>query len=643
MKKYALVLIVGSFLVINCSEKNSDSIDNLPSEIVWEFENKSIINVLDSIPKVLIKGIKRANSYVVQGSFLEEDEYKLILNGKIRALGDLNQDGIPEFVFEDIVETRDSIYGYRYLLSVFEGSKLQSITRTQVAVNKRICPDILGRNEQYSYDNTYDGNPYLVVTGNYGYSNSDENCLNYQQAQSTYYYTLASGNSWLKPKHRCSIEEEEINLATLYELNSTKLRHLPSSTANYYDIYAVSTKLTTCDENNEDYTNIEKVAGIKVFGGSHKKRTDLMPFIEEEFQNINPEIIKWASKNLIPTPSQKQVNGLTYRFIYEQRFKDLFRKFAALKLIIMQQGEEALLREYAQATYTKRYIESEDRTVYKENTYTYSFLQQKMNWMQELFTKEGFDTKTLESIDYGFMMRRMLDGSEPEIWNLIKSILRQYDGDWYAKTFVNKKWKGIVAIDSNFYFNNRLRSGADSIIFGKEAIPEGITIVNGAGITITCKNGKEVTFINDNGDEESQAFYELIGYWPQKEMILVNYTGWEWGNTILVDLNTGESDYRSWGLYPSQDGQYLAETVDEMEYQAFRLFKLESSKWVDYKEYPSHSISDGFWVDSIFYFREGKQFYTIGELNYNKTDQPKEAKNEVLNQDQINSSDSLSL
>lgn len=51
-----------------------------------------------------------------------------------------------------------------------------------------------------------------------------------------------------------------------------------------------------------------------------------------------------------------------------------------------------------------------------------------------------------------------------------------------------------------------------------------------------------------------------------------------------------------------------------MEYQAIQLYKLEGSEWVKYKEYSGHALIDGFWIENKFYFKEGKFFYTIGEI-----------------------------
>lgn len=613
MKNYLLFFVLVSAFLLSCSEQKS--IADIEGEIIWQEGDKSIKNVIDSIPKVVISGLKRNNRYTLEHSFIEETESSLIFSGSVKILGDLNNDGVPEFLHEDLIETADTLFGWRMVVSIFEKSTIQTPTGTEVGASKGKCQGIIGSNENYSFDGMEEGGPYLVLTGSYGYV-VDGDCNNYQQANTKDYYTLSPGQSWVAQSFNCAIANEGVNLSNFYKLDASKLRFLPLSSGNYYDVYGLSNKLIACgSDNNDGLSHLEKVAGVKAIG-SAKKRDDLMPFIEEEFKNINPEMIKWINENLIPKPDQTQANGLPYEFIYKYGYKDQFRKIAILKALIAQQGQEAQMREYAETTSTIDYIESEERTVTKENFYTISFLEQKMYQMQELFNQAGFESKNLKINDYGFLLRRMLDGSEPEIWNLTRSILKQYDNDWYTKIFVDKKWTGIIEIDSATYYNHRLISGADSIILGKEAIPEGIAIENGAGITISCKNGKEVTLTNNNGSDvsESYAEYKLKGYWPQKETVLVEYQGWEHFSTVLVDLNNPSMVYRNSELYPSQEGIHLAELIEDIEYKAIQLYKLEGSEWVKYKEYSGHSLTDGFWIDSIFYFKESNKFYTIGEL-----------------------------
>ncbi len=615
MKKTILLSFLVSSFLINCSEKKNDSIADLPSEIIWQDGDKFIKNVLDSIPKVIFKGFKRGNKYTLEHSFVEETETSIIFSGTIKVLGDLNNNKIPEFLHEDLTETTDTLYGRRIVVTIFEQNTIQTLTGVEVGLSKGQCQGIIGSDENYSFDDAREGGPYLVLTGKYGYA-TDENCDNYQQANTKDHYTLSAGQSWVVQSFNCAIENDRFNLSEFYKLDASKLKYLPLSPGYFYDIYGLTNKLIACGvDNNDGLSHLEKVAEIKAIG-SAKRRTDLMPYIEEEFKNINPEMIKWINENLIPNASDKQANGLLFQTIYDYRYKEQFRKMAALKIIIMQQEVDAQLRDYASITSTKQYLEAEERIITKTNTETYGYLEQKLYAIQELFGQAGFNTQYLESYDYGFMMRRMLDGSEPEIWNLIKSILTQYDHEWYQGTIIDKNWAGVLELDSATYFQNRLLSGVDSIILGKEAIPEGVAVVNGAGITITCKNGKEVTLINNNSDGESSASYELKGYWPTEEIILIRYMGWEEGSTLLIDLNTGKVDYRNWEIYPSKDGKYMAEAVDEMGYQAILLLKKEGTDWVEINQYSDKFIKNGFWVDDKFYFEGNQTYYTIGELKF---------------------------
>ena len=614
MKIFAIISSITLILLFNCTPKETVLIDK-PGEIIWQEGDKIIKNVLDSVPKVVINGLKRNNRYTLEHSLIEESESNLIFSGSLKLLGDLNNDGVPEFLHEDLTETEDTLYGRRIVVSLFEKSTIQTPTGVEIGVSKASCQDILGSDENYSFEDMKEGGPYLVLTGSYGFAEG-ENCNNYQKATTKDYYTLSPGQSWIVQSFNCVIDNSGINLSNLYKLNASKLKYLPKSQGYFFDVYGLTNKLIACGKDTDDgLSHLEKIAGVKAIG-STQKRSDLMPYIEEEFKNINPFMVKWINENLIPEPNQIQGNGLTYQFIYDMLYKEQFRKMIALKIVVEQQGSESLIRDYADIASTKQYIESEERIITKENTETYGYLAHKLNTMQNSLTNAGFDTQYLEPADYGFIMRRMLDGSEPEIWNLIKSIVRQYDGDWFSQTLIEKTWVGVIEVDSATYFQNRLVSGADSIILSKEAIPEGIVVENGAGITITCKNGKEVTFINNNSDGESYENYALKGYWQSEEMILIRAMGWEVGSTLLVDLKTGKNEYRNWEIYPSKDGQYLAEAIDEMGYQAILILKKEESNWVKMNEYANQYIKDGFWLDGKFYFKGDQTYNMIGELTF---------------------------
>ncbi len=609
MKKYQLFFFASIF-IFSCSEQRNASTANLEGDIIWHDGDISIENVNDSIPKVVIKGLKRESQYQLSYSILDENETEMVLSGRISILGDLNNNGVPEFLHEDVTETADTVFGWRNLLRITPNKKISVISGASTSIDKKHCQQPIGFEEYFTIDSTNRETQFIVLNGKYGYlSNS------FQQATSKIYFSLQANQSYLTRVYNCPINNPEIELDILYEQNNYELRSLQNLYHNYYSLYDYYNKFRACgDDGRNGVSHLEALAYTIFKNGNNAKRNDLMPFIEDEFININPAFITWIKDNLIPNPTDSQANGLTYSFMYQYGYKQQFRKFALLKLLIMQQGQEQLMKEYAIATSTIDYIEKEERIVHKDNFNTYGFLEEKRNWIITNFIDSGYETNYLENTDYGFLMRRMLDGSEPAIWSTMQKVLKLYDNEWYEQTFVDRKYTGVLHIDSATYYQNRSLSGVDSLILGKEAIPDGIAVVNGAGITITCKNGKEVTFINNNGDGEAYASYNLTGYWPQKEIVQVDYTGWEWGNTILVNLTNGTSNHRNYHLIPSKNGQFLAEKLEEMEYSAIQLFMLEGSEWKKLTEFAQQSYSDGFWFEDVFYFKEGKNFFMIGEL-----------------------------
>lgn len=622
MKKiYAIVLLI-LFYSFGCDlDETSTSNGNFSQEVVWQNEDINIKNINDSLTKVVITGLQRESKYQLGYSLKDETEAEIILSGRIHVFGDLDFDGIPEFYHEDITESADTLLGWRHLLRITPDKKITVLDGAFSSINKRKCDQYIGFEQYYKYKLAGEGEPQAVLTGNYGYLDNSNDCNSFQLATSLISYAITGNNNYLTRVDKCPIENEKLNLSILYQQNQYQLRDLKKLHNNYYSIYEYGGKLRACgDDGNNGISHLEMMAGVPVKNGNNLRRTDLMPHIKEEFTNINPAFVIWAKNNLIPHPKDSQIDGLSYEFLYQYGYKQQLRKFALLKLIIMQHGQELLMKEYANATSTMHYIEKEERLVRRDNYNTYNFLEEKLVWATQEIRNLDFDTKYLENTDYGFFLRRMLDGSEPAIWQAMQKIFKLYDNAWYERTFVNEEWIGVVPIDSTAYYAKRTVSGADSIILSKDSIPAGIAVVNGAGITLTCKNGKEVTFINNNGEGEVYAAYELMGYWPEKNQVLVDYTGWEWGNTVLVNIDNGKSDYRNTRIYPSKDGAYLAELVEEMEYNALQLYKLEGGEWIKYKELQHQSFSDGYWVDANFYFKSANQYFTFDVLDFNTED-----------------------
>lgn len=387
-------------------------------------------------------------------------------------------------------------------------------------------------------------------------------------------------------------------------------RDLAYTSYNYYNIVR---NLSTC-ESQEVISNLENIANQKVLGGTGFKRTDLMPYIEKEFANVNPSFIKWARENLIPSPSNVQGNGLTYQFIYQLGYKDKIRAMALLKLMIATHGAEELARGYAYVSQTMHYDKTTRQPIMRDYPYDISgFLESKARWLNDLFQRSGYGIR-LDNQDYGFYLRRMLDGSEPEIWQTMKYILKRYDGAWYQETFVNKKWPGLITIDSSTYYQKRLISGVDSIILSLEAIPAGIYTKTETDFTISAINGKVINYKNIDNSGDMETDYNAYGYWVSEQKILIEMSVSEGTSTFSIDINTGERKSLEGTIYPSKEGDFLAIHTDQQDIfsdqeQWTTALTLSSKDGSEIAEFSNVTLTEGFWIGDEFYLRAGKNDY----------------------------------
>jgi len=647
MRTFNLLLLLScSFYLTSCSSSKTDPVD-LGGEIVWQLGDKSIKSVNGDQPYIIIKGLKRKRPLDMASSLLKFDKngkitkvYKneidanakndndadgLMFSGEISSFGDIDNDGVPELLLQNTTKYLNWITVSKLLLSIGDTSHIYLLAEWHEHFYSDECKNMVSKKEQFKLDSTSEEEPYLINTIEYFYKKPDNNCKIIQEAHIQKRYTMNKNEYSLSlvNENDCPIENNQIDLAKLYSYNSNQIQRIKNFRIDYDYMTLVSSKLKDCDQGgNYGLTHIENLAGIKLEGSNHKKRKDLMPFIEEEFMNVNPAFIKWGRKNLIPNPDQKQANDLLYSFIYEKAYKNRIRTLALERLIIDKEDIESLLIEYVDKKSTKFYDESTREIMTKVKTN--GLIGNKFVWLYEKVKSRGFDYEDVEVYDYGFWMRRMLDGSEPEIWETLKYILQLYDGEWYQKT----TWNGALEIDSIRFKQASLTSDGGKELKKKERFPKDIAISTANGVSITARNGEIVSFENNDSDGESNARYSISGYWEARKMIVVDYSGWEWGGTILVDINTGEKENLSWGIQIAKGSKRIAEWDEDYEYKSLSLSKYENSKWVSYytteNEPMVNNIGNGFWVGNAYYFERNNyatkqsRYYKVGKFGFDE-------------------------
>ena len=632
MKTYTSIVLLSCLWLASCTTKEKtqqeDTVTNKETslkdyankegKVIWKRDNKFIKNFFGQYPRVLISNLYYPTTNGIK-SILKEEGKDILLSGTMRKLGSIPQDNHLLFVLDDVNEYESGRNGYRYLFSM-GANTLTLLQIVEVKQNQTNCGFLEGNNEYFELDSTTTGGPYLVsvIERTAVKDMAEDGCATKSPVSGRYYYTLK--NNQLALQSFCPINGNTMNLSKLYALSKSDFNNLTYAAIDQYNFFNISRMLQACGKDEyRGITHLEKLAGIMLAGGQAKKRTDLMPFIEEEFMNVNPAFISWGRKHLIPSPTEKQQNGLTFQFIYDVAYKKWLRALALQKLVISSSNIDSLLTDYIANTAVTTIDAAGNKQRVDYNPKAYEYLESKHKWMMEQINAK--DKYNLGINDYGFWMRRMLDGSEPEIWKTLKYILKMYDGEWFENAMLAR----AIEIDSISYqlaMNNK-----DGLrLNNKKDIPADIVIDTLNGVKITARNGKTVTYENNNSDGESSASYNIIGYWKNREMIVVDYSGWEWGGTNLVDINTGETESLSWGIQIAKGDKRMAEIDEGYEEISISLSHYEDSKWVSYysvnNEAMVNNISNGFWVGDDYYFEKttyktnASRYYKVGTFGF---------------------------
>jgi tetratricopeptide (TPR) repeat protein len=149
------------------------------------------------------------------------------------------------------------------------------------------------------------------------------------------------------------------------------------------------------------------------------------------FTHINPEIIDWARKNMIPDPSTIFIDK-PCRVIYNKLFRDVFR-------------QKALAYTFLQSLYDGEVssVDYQDR-MFDEDFSAPGYLYEQFHGGADYSGRSDVDTWTL-TLDTGFWLRRFIDGTADECWNLLSVIMNQYDTDWFDSV-----WEGWVSPEEGY-------------------------------------------------------------------------------------------------------------------------------------------------------------------------------------------------
>lgn len=168
----------------------------------------------------------------------------------------------------------------------------------------------------------------------------------------------------------------------------------------YLNLFAERYKLSD-DDPNLFYKIIEKTSGLK-FAKGHDRAGD--------FMRLNPKLIDWLDDNIVKNPPRRSC----FQKVYSNSFRPIARIHTAVFIVLEEKG---YFKKFAGAAF------GYDSDYHK-------FCEDVSKLDQGRFGLKGLDDKAI-SRACGFWLRRRTDGTYTRLANLLKSIMQEYDRNYY--------------------------------------------------------------------------------------------------------------------------------------------------------------------------------------------------------------------
>ncbi|MEH1842065.1 MAG: hypothetical protein V7L20_25865 [Nostoc sp.] len=200
-----------------------------------------------------------------------------------------------------------------------------------------------------------------------------------------------------------------------------------------------------------DYQKLRILSGLPIF----RKDYDLTFKSEYKFGYYNPEFVKWLQKNIIYAEKHESFRQQT-QTSYNTKIRDTARAFYTSYQILFATPEEfnTFIKQYQlvkkeyqlrlekrevnELRFDKNYekfevIKREYLKHLENKTLPDLYFQEKFRWLSDYLT-------TVENVDWyaantsgGFWIRRSIDETDKEFFQLLTKLLKTYDGDWLRK------------------------------------------------------------------------------------------------------------------------------------------------------------------------------------------------------------------
>ncbi len=480
--------------------------------------------------------------------------------GNMHKIPDVTMDDSPDFLLSATNLREEGRTRERIMILDEHGNV---VGYGPVAETKTLADMNVKISESFEFDTASEGGPVVIVKG------SQEH-IYYPRILNAHYRLRYQWNTdygrfyFLSDYSDYMLADGRLNHRILYQVDDSYLSLLKmdeTHTYNYLELYTLLYILQECLNEPEEWdlnVLLERISGIPVINHSLTvQRTDLMDAdVFEDFQNINPEFIHWASENMIPNPEQKELNGFFFQYLYDRLFRYGTRTMAAAYLYLTYDYDF----EEEMSNYTHAVMGDYDR-VYTD---LYSYLDDRYSD----FSAVNYGMEEVEYVDYGyynqhisFWLRRGLDGSQAALWDALTKILELYDSEWfeqYAKPPVS-----IIQISEADYYSAINIAPASSVQKYHSRLNK--VIVHDEGIDVNTDNGEVVSFKEKTSDDGDYTHYFVAGYLIPHDMVIIQYFEQNMRNSIFIRLSDGyQLKLADCKFNPS--GNYIYERDDSYEY-----------------------------------------------------------------------------
>ena len=412
----------------------------------------------------------------------------------------------------------------------------------------------------------------------------------------------------------CFTEQGQLNLSNLYQFVPMDAEEMANGNESRWLIldsrWGLLDKFRHCAglDNLQDWSALENAVGAKVVNRTAaNKREDLLPVIEEEFLNVNPEFIRRASNLLIPSPNAEQANSLTYQLIYNSRLK-MENRAMYLNWIMLQQYAlvEHEMLDYVARGHTREV--REDNTVFtRDYTDVADHLRYHFGYRMPLVNLMEGENSEWNHTYAGFWMRRIMDGSAQVLVEAQEKVLAAYDREWYTKIQGERKAMPKVTTIAT---KDQFRALVDQITEGisleeeppmdPEALPN--VILSEDGFQLNFANGDSQDFYPEPVEyEEDEQSFRVLGYVPGHNAVLIEESGYEYSTISWISLKDGEQvnlqDFAN-RVKVSARGGYLALNFEGYEDYGMAVYDISSGtpKRVFYSPY--FNWHEAYWLNN---------------------------------------------